>query len=574
MNEDNSNSVGEAASLTVEEEGMEGAASSHHNSRGKSDADTVDIAVPTTAAIQAAAAASAKRPIDPKSRGDPRMNRAVEAKLNNPHCSLSDALHVGGFRYPPRADATAVDDEDVTLGQRKNQLNRRLRKARIDQLLHDRNTGANNGNRDGKRGEKQGDQDDGSSISSSTASSSKHTRKRGRVSWSEQQKQVESVTSSSSSDRRRRRNSLPGPVNDEQQQDSSVPLESAVSGVAEQIDSDTLQQQFPQQHQSLMEVSPSLISSSFYPGLSQEQFNQQQPQQQHQQHNYSQLAQNLQQQQQQQQSLSQHTQNLQQHHQNYNQQSQSLQQQQQHILMLQQQQQQQIEHLQQLQQDNQMQQIQLQLQLQQQQQQPNHVQSKGSDYESPTTHASNNATPPYVSGGSSSNESSHKYDQNHRNIRSSQHEHNRNQISNVMVQTSINNGSDSNPHLNHQQQQHSHQQHNIQGTNNNNSNNLPLFNERQQRSNREGDRMELGLGIFRSQLSGLYQRSMLQAGFAHHECDESSQAYHTFAFLAWKNECERLSAVMTDGSATVSSNGINEADSGGEREDAPVSIMR
>ncbi|CAB9529750.1 expressed unknown protein [Seminavis robusta] len=64
-------------------------------------------------------------------RGDPRMNRAVEIRLNNPNVSLSDALRMGGFEYPPRATASVVDSENVALGQRKNQLNRRLRQARL-----------------------------------------------------------------------------------------------------------------------------------------------------------------------------------------------------------------------------------------------------------------------------------------------------------------------------------------------------------------------------------------------------------------------------------------------------------
>ena len=71
--------------------------------------------------------------LDPEIRGDPRMNRAVEAKLRNPGISLSDALKAGGFKYPPKATASVLDEENVTLGQRKNQLNRRLRQARLNQ---------------------------------------------------------------------------------------------------------------------------------------------------------------------------------------------------------------------------------------------------------------------------------------------------------------------------------------------------------------------------------------------------------------------------------------------------------
>jgi len=55
------------------------------------------------------------------------MNRAVRARIMDPSLALSQALFVGGFRYPSTDDASAVDDELVTLGQRKNQLLRRLR---------------------------------------------------------------------------------------------------------------------------------------------------------------------------------------------------------------------------------------------------------------------------------------------------------------------------------------------------------------------------------------------------------------------------------------------------------------
>jgi hypothetical protein len=77
--------------------------------------------------------AAAQEAQDPETRGDPRMNRAVQAKLNKPHIALTDALRIGGFEYPPKATASAVDSDNVTLGQRKNQLNRRLRQARLNQ---------------------------------------------------------------------------------------------------------------------------------------------------------------------------------------------------------------------------------------------------------------------------------------------------------------------------------------------------------------------------------------------------------------------------------------------------------
>jgi len=58
------------------------------------------------------------------------MHNAVNARLANPEMSLFEALIAGGFQYPATEDATAVDAEGVSLGQRKNQLSRRLRLAR------------------------------------------------------------------------------------------------------------------------------------------------------------------------------------------------------------------------------------------------------------------------------------------------------------------------------------------------------------------------------------------------------------------------------------------------------------
>jgi hypothetical protein len=62
-------------------------------------------------------------------RGDPRMHRAVAARLSNSEISLFEALIVGGFVFECD-DATQVDESNVTLGQRKNQLSRRLRLSR------------------------------------------------------------------------------------------------------------------------------------------------------------------------------------------------------------------------------------------------------------------------------------------------------------------------------------------------------------------------------------------------------------------------------------------------------------
>lgn len=68
---------------------------------------------------------------------DPRMARAVEARINAPHMSLFDALVAGGFVFPGTkqsgdTDKNFFDSEHVSLHQRKNQLCRRLRAKRKD----------------------------------------------------------------------------------------------------------------------------------------------------------------------------------------------------------------------------------------------------------------------------------------------------------------------------------------------------------------------------------------------------------------------------------------------------------
>lgn len=68
-------------------------------------------------------------------KSDPRMDRAVEAKLADPSMSLLDALRAGGFDIPSSSGASTpqyvvVDGDNVKITQRKNQLLRRLRTAK------------------------------------------------------------------------------------------------------------------------------------------------------------------------------------------------------------------------------------------------------------------------------------------------------------------------------------------------------------------------------------------------------------------------------------------------------------
>ena len=68
-------------------------------------------------------------------KSDPRMDRAVQLKLDNPSLSLLDALRAGGFVFPTTEDSgtpqySVVDSDNVKITQRKNQLLRRIRTAK------------------------------------------------------------------------------------------------------------------------------------------------------------------------------------------------------------------------------------------------------------------------------------------------------------------------------------------------------------------------------------------------------------------------------------------------------------
>jgi hypothetical protein len=69
-------------------------------------------------------------------KGDPRMHKAVTARLADPKLSLVDALRVGGFDISSEAEGEHIMIDGVTLSQRKNQLSRRLRleKQTLDQV--------------------------------------------------------------------------------------------------------------------------------------------------------------------------------------------------------------------------------------------------------------------------------------------------------------------------------------------------------------------------------------------------------------------------------------------------------
>lgn len=60
-------------------------------------------------------------------KGDPRMHLAVQFRMADPKLSLLEALRKGGFVFTADANGSITDSDNVGLGQRKNQLSRRLR---------------------------------------------------------------------------------------------------------------------------------------------------------------------------------------------------------------------------------------------------------------------------------------------------------------------------------------------------------------------------------------------------------------------------------------------------------------
>lgn len=86
------------------------------------------------------------------------MHKAVAARLANPSLSLYEALCIGGFDYSENDDKSVLDSKKVTLGQRKNQLSRRLRLARKQGAGENKNssTGINRALFDGNVGNRNG----------------------------------------------------------------------------------------------------------------------------------------------------------------------------------------------------------------------------------------------------------------------------------------------------------------------------------------------------------------------------------------------------------------------------------
>ena len=72
---------------------------------------------------------------------DPRMDRAVQARLEDPSLSTEEALRVGGFEFPSLdqkgvAQKDIMDGDNVSVAQRKNNLLRRLRQSKKSNGRH------------------------------------------------------------------------------------------------------------------------------------------------------------------------------------------------------------------------------------------------------------------------------------------------------------------------------------------------------------------------------------------------------------------------------------------------------
>lgn len=87
-------------------------------------------------------------------KGDPRMQQAMEARLNNPSLSLLEALEIGGFKFHWEGEVS-YDTEGIQLSQRKNQLSRRLRLFKNNLLKNREGASVTDGGKDEGRAVRQ-----------------------------------------------------------------------------------------------------------------------------------------------------------------------------------------------------------------------------------------------------------------------------------------------------------------------------------------------------------------------------------------------------------------------------------
>mmetsp|Transcript_3120 Transcript_3120/g.4555 ORF Transcript_3120/g.4555 Transcript_3120/m.4555 type:complete len:810 (-) Transcript_3120:492-2921(-) len=118
---------------TEDEDHDEGALSSNNDSIVSEEGRLNSYAMPPSKKLKSKPISNPKKsrklnyiPSKLGRKGDPRMHRALKARLDNPKLSLLDALTQGGFEFHWK-DGISYDSDNVQLGQRKNQLSRRLR---------------------------------------------------------------------------------------------------------------------------------------------------------------------------------------------------------------------------------------------------------------------------------------------------------------------------------------------------------------------------------------------------------------------------------------------------------------
>jgi hypothetical protein len=73
---------------------------------------------------------------------DYRMQRAVAAHMSNPNIGLFQALRVGGFEYQSDDDSTRLERDNLTLGQRKQELSELLQSSAAQLHLNALNASA------------------------------------------------------------------------------------------------------------------------------------------------------------------------------------------------------------------------------------------------------------------------------------------------------------------------------------------------------------------------------------------------------------------------------------------------
>jgi hypothetical protein len=133
-----------ALKRTLDDTGIKHESEEEQDEEGTSLLNTVPESVDGNSNVVSSSSNATKQELNSKRskasnkgrHGDPRMHRAVAARLLNPELSLLEALLEGGFCFPEgtegsgKSDRNIYDADGVLLCQRKNQLSRRLRLAK------------------------------------------------------------------------------------------------------------------------------------------------------------------------------------------------------------------------------------------------------------------------------------------------------------------------------------------------------------------------------------------------------------------------------------------------------------